>query len=65
MTPAERHSGKEHDILEKRKATYAAAKMRNPERWSGNTRNWEPVKEVWLNPDKVAASDIDSIEEAA
>ncbi|WP_419650159.1 hypothetical protein, partial [Thiolapillus sp.] len=28
-----------------------AAKQRNPERWSRGTRNWEPVGEVWLNPE--------------
>jgi putative transposase len=31
---------------------YKAAKQRNPERWSGETRNWNPVTEVWLNPPK-------------
>jgi len=23
-----------------------------PARWSGQTRNWQPIGEVWLNPDK-------------
>jgi len=31
---------------------YKAARKRNPERWSGDTRNWSPVTEVWLNPPK-------------
>ena len=50
MTPAERHRGLEKAVLDKRKALYEAAKKRNPNRWSGETRNWTPVKEVWLNP---------------
>ena len=29
---------------------YEAARQRNPERWTGVTRNWNPVTEVWLNP---------------
>lgn len=52
VTPAARHSGQEQAILENRKAVYEAAKQRNPQRWSGETRNWDPVGIVWLNPDK-------------
>jgi len=26
------------------------AKSHHPERWSGKTRNWEYIEEVWLNP---------------
>jgi hypothetical protein len=29
---------------------YKAAQGRNPQRWSGKTRDWNPVAEVWLNP---------------
>ncbi|WP_419595850.1 hypothetical protein, partial [Thiolapillus sp.] len=29
-----------------------SAKQRNPERWRRETRNWKPVSEVWLNPEK-------------
>lgn len=53
VTPTERHSGKERDILTRREVLYAAAKVRHPERWSGKMRNWEPIDEVWLNPEKV------------
>ena len=51
VTPAQRHNGAERSILVKRDALYQAAKQRNPERWSRGTRNWEPVGEVWLNPE--------------
>jgi|GEM_PF-5487722 len=49
-TPEERHRGEDKAILAARKALYEQAKQRHPERWSGNIRNWEPVGEVWLNP---------------
>jgi len=51
VTPAERHRGEDQAILAKRNDLYEAAKQRNPQRWSGNTRNWEPVTVVWLNPE--------------
>jgi putative transposase len=54
VTPDQRHSGEEREILDKRKAVYEMAKAQNPKRWSGNTRNWEPVGEVWLNPETQA-----------
>ena len=52
VTPAARHSGEQAAILQHRKAVYEAAKQRHPQRWSGQTRNWEPIGIVWLNPDK-------------
>jgi len=52
VTPAQRHRGEDIDILTKRKEVYRRAKSKNPERWSGEIRNWEPVKEVYLNPEK-------------
>ncbi len=39
-------------ILKERERVYQAAKQKHPQRWSGDTRNWDPVKEVWLNPPK-------------
>jgi putative transposase len=29
-----------------------AAKAKNPNRWSGATRNWVPIHNVTLNPEK-------------
>lgn len=65
VTPAGRHSGAEHEILAKRKAVYEAAKQCHPERWSGETRNWSPVGEVWLNPENLAAVSDDIRDKAA
>ena len=65
VTPAERHSRKDRQILANRKAVYAAAKERYPERWSGETRNWDPIEAVWLNPDKEQASAYEILNKAA
>jgi len=65
ITPAERHCGKDQEILRNRKAVYAAAKERHPERWSGETRDWSPVNEVWLNPDNEETSSEVIKDEAA
>lgn len=50
VTPAARHAGQEHQLLTRRKEVYEQAKKRNPARWSGATRNWQPIGEVSLNP---------------
>ncbi len=52
VTPEQRHTGEDETILSKRKQVYRQAKAENPSRWSGDIRNWEPVKEVHLNPEK-------------
>jgi len=50
VTPVAPHAGQEHQILARRKEMYEQAKKSNPARWSGATRNWQPVGEVSLNP---------------
>ena len=52
VTPSQRHRGEDRELLKQREAVYKTARQRNPERWSGKTRNWNPVTEVWLNPPK-------------
>lgn len=52
VTPGQRHRGEDKAILPLRQALYEAAKANNPERWSGETRNWEYVSTVYLNPTK-------------
>ncbi len=52
VTPGQRHRGEDKVILEKRHLVYQRARAQRPERWSGETRNWEPVGEVTLNPEK-------------
>jgi putative transposase len=58
VTPAPDHSGEEEAILNHRKVVYEAAKQRTPQRWSGETRHWEPVGTVWFNPDKSDAGGV-------
>ena len=55
VTPEDRHSGRDVEILRRRKRVYEQARARHPERWSGNTRNWNQIKEVVLNPDNQRA----------
>lgn len=52
VTPAERHANLDTELLQKRANVYEEAKKRHPERWSGVTRNWQPVRAVHLNPDQ-------------
>jgi len=51
VTPSQRHEGLDKEILSRRDEVYKKARTKNPVRWSGKTRNWSPVEEVWLNPD--------------
>jgi putative transposase len=53
VTPDDRHSGRDLEILEHRQAVYEKARGQRPERWSGNTRNWHPIMEVKLNPSSI------------
>lgn len=52
VTPDDRHFGREEHILASRRKVYEKARSRNPNRWSKNIRNWNPVRMVWLNPEK-------------
>lgn len=52
VTPAQRHAGHDADILARREQVYRRAKAQHPQRWSGNIRNWKPVGDVHLNPQK-------------
>lgn len=56
VTPADRHDGRDVEILAQRKAVYEAARAKRPERWSGSTRDWTPVAEVVLNPGSSASA---------
>ena len=52
VTPAQRHAGQDGRVLAARHAVYQDARQRNPQRWSGSTRNWTPVGAVTLNPER-------------
>ena len=52
VTPAQRHTGQDQEILMKRKEVLEAAKKARPDRWSKGVRNCDPVGPVSLNPDE-------------
>lgn len=52
VTPAQRHDGLDEKLLDNRKAVYETARTRNPQRWSGTTRNWQRIQAVHLNPEQ-------------
>jgi putative transposase len=58
VTPCQRHRGDDTAILAQRHALYEAARDRHPERWSGQTRNWELEDTVHLNPGKPAKKEV-------
>ncbi len=53
VTPDSKHRGEDVEILRKRNEIYLQAKAKNPNRWSRNTRNWNPVAFVKLNNLKI------------
>jgi transposase InsO family protein len=59
VTPIQRHQGLDHEILAQRHALYQQARALHPQRWTGATRNWEPITEVWLNPSAVIGGPAD------
>ena len=52
ITPYQRHHGLGEKILENRKQVYAQAKLKHPERWSREIRDWSLPEYVSLNPIK-------------
>lgn len=49
VTPSDRHAGRDTAILQSRATVYEQAKKKNPNRWSGQTRNWKTSTKVILN----------------
>lgn len=52
VTPEQRHNGEDAAILAQRVEIYKKAKKKNPNRWSGEIRNWDCVGDVLLNPER-------------
>ncbi len=50
VTPTQRHTGAHIEILRSRKEVYEEARKTRQNRWSGKVRDWEPDREVVLNP---------------
>jgi transposase InsO family protein len=49
VTPHQRHSGQDVNILKNRQKVYQTAKNKTPNRWAKNIRKWQPNSEVYLN----------------
>lgn len=64
VTPLQRHRGEDRAILKARERLYEQAKARRPHRWSGSTRNWQPIGEVWLNPETTPTADGNKLKAA-
>tara|TARA_B110001454_G_C12690237_1_gene422004 strand:+ start:532 stop:1620 length:1089 start_codon:yes stop_codon:yes gene_type:complete len=62
VTPESKHIGADVEILKNRNEIYEAAKIKNPSRWSGKTRNWDTVTTVKLNPLKEKNKSITTVE---
>jgi transposase InsO family protein len=52
VTPSQRHTGEEKEILESRELGLEKAKEMNPLRWSGEVRSCQPAGPVSLNTEK-------------
>jgi hypothetical protein len=50
VSPLSRHEGRDEAIINARMALYETKRSQNPERWSGNARNWQVVPFTVLNP---------------
>lgn len=50
VTPEQRHSGLDHQILAQRREVYIRAHAASPQRWSRHRRRWARVDAVRLNP---------------
>lgn len=50
VTPDERHTGADIEVLQARHQLYERARAATPRRWSRNTRNWSRPGSVALNP---------------
>ena len=52
VTPNDRHERRDVAILGRRREVYGTAKRTTPRRWTGDTRNWNPIGDVTLNPQR-------------
>jgi putative transposase len=52
VSPAQRHAREDHAVLAARHGLYLRAKAAQPRRWARQTRNWNPIGGVTLNPER-------------
>ena len=56
VTPEQRYTGADIEVLRARDAVYRSAKTKYPERWIGPTRDWSRPDEVRLNHSNAVAA---------
>ncbi len=65
VTPAQRHAGKDAQVLTERKETLEKAKAKNPARWNGRpVRDCTPAGPQYLNPAERGAT-VSSLKESS
>lgn len=65
VTPAQRHARADKEMLQERAKVYELARQQNPFRWSAQTRNWQFIDAVHLNPDRATNKETDAAGRAA
>ncbi len=63
VTPVQRHTGADIEILAARTTLYEREKVSKPERWSGEIRDWTRPSVVTLNPDNTTTTNGESLQE--
>lgn len=53
VTPAQVDQGLDVAVLAKRHEVYKRAYAESQERWAQHTRNWQPIGDVALNPERL------------
>jgi hypothetical protein len=60
VTPHQRHTGQDVQLLAQRKERIEAAKVANPSRWgTRDVRNCTPVGPTTLNPEKEPTKELE------
>jgi hypothetical protein len=54
-TPDPRHRSEDRALMASRHPVCAPARAARPERWSGRTRHWHPIRAVRLDPERPEA----------
>ena len=65
VTPTQRHAQIDKALLQAREEVYEAARLKHPQRWSKQTRNWTFIGAVHLNPDKPETKEPEACQKAA
>jgi putative transposase len=64
VTPGQRHRGEATALLAQRTTVYQAARIRHPQRWSTDIRNWKLDDTVYLNPERAQVQEKEYMQAA-